>query len=58
MKRKIVEINKIKIGDDQNVRFIAELGVNHLGDFDRAIKMIDSAKKAWSRFLKISNLYI
>ena len=34
MKRKIVEINKIKIGDDQNVRFIAELGVNHLGDFD------------------------
>ena len=52
MKRKIVEINKIKIGDDQNVRFIAELGVNHLGDFDRAIKMIDSAKKAGADFLK------
>ena len=52
MKRKLVTINDKKIGDSENVKFIAELGVNHLGDFDRAIKMIDSAHKAGADFLK------
>ncbi len=52
MKRKIVQINNKKIGDSENVKFIAELGVNHLGDFDRAIKMIDLAEKGGADFLK------
>ncbi len=52
MTRKTVEINSKKIGDSENVKFIAELGVNHLGNFERAIEMINSAKKAGADFLK------
>jgi len=49
---KEVKIGKKFIGPSQSVKFVAELGVNHLGCFDRAIKMIDSAIKSGSDFLK------
>ena len=42
--RKTVTIDNKKIGDGFEVKFTAELGVNHLGDFDRAKNMIKSAK--------------
>ena len=52
MKRKTVTIDNKKIGDDEGVKFIAELGVNHLGNFERALKMIDSAINGGADFLK------
>ena len=33
--------------------FIAELGVNHLGNFDRAVEMVDKAIEGGSDFLKL-----
>ena len=43
--------NKI-VGGNTNVKFTAELGVNHLGSFERAKEMIDSSLNAGSDFLK------
>ena len=51
-KRKTVTIDKKKIGDDYEVKFTAELGVNHLGDFNRAKEMIKYAVNGGSDFLK------
>ena len=50
-------MNEVKIanqivGPKHEVKFIAELGVNHLGNFEIAKKMIDSAIEAGSDFLK------
>ena len=50
--RKTVTIDNKKIGDGFEVKFTAELGVNHLGDFDRAKNMIKSAVDGGSDFLK------
>jgi N,N'-diacetyllegionaminate synthase len=47
-----VKIGSKTIGPKHTVKFISELGVNHLGNFETAIKMIDSAIKAGSDFLK------
>tara|TARA_Y100000768_G_C23913347_1_gene651102 strand:+ start:370 stop:1218 length:849 start_codon:yes stop_codon:yes gene_type:complete len=47
-----VKIGTKIIGKNHKVKFVAELGVNHLGNFDRAIKMIDSAIEAGSDYLK------
>ena len=50
---------KVKIGntngDGNQIPFIAEIGVNHLGNYNRAIKMIDLAIEGGG-FFKISNL--
>lgn len=51
--RKKIFINDIPIGDGERVPFIAELGVNHLGSFDRAIEMVDKAIEGGSDFLKL-----
>ena len=53
MKRKKIYISEIPIGDGERVPFIAELGVNHLGSFDRAIEMVDKAIEGGSDFLKL-----
>ena len=50
--RKVVTIDNQKIGDGHEVKFTAELGVNHLGDFNRAREMIKSAVEGGSDFLK------
>jgi sialic acid synthase SpsE len=49
---KEVKIGNQVIGTKHNVKFIAELGVNHLGDFERAKQMIDSAILGGADFLK------
>ena len=36
---------------------IAEVGINHNGNFDNAKKLIISSKKMWGKCCKISNLY-
>lgn len=51
-KRKSVRIGKLNIGDGYPVRIVAELGVNHLGDFTRAKEMIHAAHDAGADFLK------
>ena len=51
--RKKVFINDIPIGDGEKIPFIAELGVNHLGSFDRAVEMVDKAIEGGSDFLKL-----
>ena len=53
MKRKKIYISDIPIGNGERVPFIAELGVNHLGNFDRAIEMVDKAIEGGSDFLKL-----
>jgi len=40
------------LGDGHPVRVIAELGVNHLGDFQRMVEMIDAAVEAGADILK------
>jgi len=50
--RKKVLIDNVLIGDNEPIPFIAEIGVNHLGNFDRAIEMVDKALEGGSDFLK------
>ena len=52
MERKTVQIGDMVIGDEQPVAIVAELGVNHLGDFDRAKEMIHAAHEAGADMLK------
>ena len=52
MRRRKVNIADITIGDECKVPFIAEIGVNHLGDFERAKKMVDSAVDGGAEFIK------
>ncbi len=40
------KIGKTKIGGNNPVFIVAEIGINHDGNFDQAIKLIDSAKLA------------
>ncbi len=47
-----VKIGNKVVGKNTSVKFTAELGVNHLGNFDRAKQMIKSAVNAGSDFLK------
>lgn len=51
-KRKEVKIGNFTIGDDYPVCIVAELGVNHLGNFDRAKEMIRAAHEAGADLLK------
>ncbi len=51
-KRKEVRIGRFKIGDGNPVCIVAELGVNHLGDFTRAKEMIHAAHEAHADLLK------
>ena len=50
--RKKVEFGSKKIGDNERVPFIAEIGVNHLGKICNALDLVESAVKAGSDFLK------
>ena len=52
MKRQKINIADVTIGDGCKVPFIAEIGVNHLGDFERAKKMVDGAIDGGAEFIK------
>ena len=41
----------------QKLNFIAEIGINHNGDFDLARKHIDAAKEAGATTVKMQNYY-
>ena len=51
-KRNTVKIGNNIIGDGHPVSIVAELGVNHLGDFERAKEMIYAAHESGADFLK------
>ena len=51
MRRKINVENKV-IGEDAPVFIIAEIGINHNGNFDDAVKLITSAKDAGADAVK------
>ncbi len=52
---KIVEINGIKIGDSENIEpiIIGEIGLNHNGNYDLALKLIDAAVECNLKFVKL-----
>ena len=50
--RKVVNIGCVHVGDGYPVCVVAELGVNHLGDFNRAKEMIHAAHEAGTDILK------
>lgn len=50
--RRQVPFGPYTLGDGNPVRICAELGVNHLGDFDRMIDMIDAAVESGADVLK------
>ena len=52
MERKKIKIADITIGDGYKIPFIAEIGVNHLGDYDRAKQMVDDAVDGGADFIK------
>lgn len=46
---------KKRIGKDQPVFIVAEIGINHNGDMDLACRMIDEAKRAGADSVKFQN---
>jgi len=46
------EINGRKVGSEHQPLVIAEIGINHEGNFDKAIQMIDDASKAGCECVK------
>lgn len=51
-KRKSVKISSYIVGDGHPAPIVAELGVNHLGDFGRMKEMIDAAHEGGADLLK------
>ncbi|MDP7195138.1 MAG: N-acetylneuraminate synthase family protein, partial [SAR202 cluster bacterium] len=47
-----IEIEGIKIGENYPPLIIPEIGINHGGKLETAIKMVDSAKKAGAKIIK------
>ena len=52
MNRREVKISDLIIGDRHKIPFIAEIGVNHLGNYERAKKMVDNAVEGGAEFIK------
>ena len=52
MPKKIVAIEDIEIGYKRKIPIIAEIGVNHLGDINRAKKMVDLANEGGADLIK------
>ena len=51
--KNVIEINGRKIGPGQSVFVIAEVGINHNGDYNTAEKLIDEAKLAGADAVKL-----
>ncbi|MGE4279595.1 MAG: N-acetylneuraminate synthase family protein [Magnetospirillum sp.] len=50
--RRTVRIGDVTVGDGHPTAIVAELGVNHLGDFVRAKEMIHAAHESGADFIK------
>ena len=44
------------IGDNCNIFFIAEIGINHEGSFNKCVKLIDEAAKAGADAIKLQTI--
>lgn len=51
--KSVIEINGKKIGQGQDVFVIAEIGINHNGDFNTAKELIDKAKWSGANAVKL-----
>jgi len=49
----VIKVNGRIIGRGQEVFVIAEVGINHNGDFDTAVRLIDEAKRAGAGAVKL-----
>ena len=56
--RNNVKIGDLDVGDEAPIRLIAELGVNHLGDYGRMIEMIDAAIESGADLLKFQTQHL
>jgi sialic acid synthase SpsE len=52
---KYIEIEKRKIGNDYSPFIMAEVGINHEGEFAKAIQMVDAAVKAGADCIKFQS---
>lgn len=50
-----MEINGRKIGNDEPTYFIADIGANHDGDIDRAMKLVSLAKESGADAVKFQH---
>ena len=50
--KKFMKIGSVKIGPDYKPVVIAELGINHNGSLERAIKIADAAIKSGAKIIK------
>lgn len=48
----VLTIGGVGIGGDNPCRFVAEVGANHNGSYDTAIRLIDAAKATGAEFVK------
>ena len=55
MANPFITISKRKIGPDFTPFVIAEVGINHEGNFKKAIRMVDDAKKAGAECVKFQS---
>lgn len=49
----VVNVGRSKIGQGQDVFVIAEVGINHNGDFDTARELVDQARQAGASAVKL-----
>src|SRR3989339_1093935 len=52
---KTITVGKRKIGEGENLYFIADIAANHDGDLQRALKLIELAKEAGADAAKFQN---
>ncbi len=55
MKKNIIQIGDILVGEANPVFIIAEVGINHNGDIDQAKQLINAAKKAGANSVKLQS---
>ena len=51
--RKKIDLGSKKVGDNERIPFVAEIGVNHLGKISNALELVESAVRAGSDYLKL-----
>src|SRR2546423_15214813 len=49
----VIEINGRKVGPGHPIYLIAEMSANHGQDFDRAVRIVEAAKKAGADAIKV-----
>ena len=52
MVNNIIKIENLKVGEGQPPLIVPEIGINHNGSIDVAIKMVDAAKKSGAKIIK------